>query len=40
VRRDYPSEHAAMIAVVRMLGIRSPETIRPWIPVMYQDIRK
>ena len=31
VRPDYPSEHAAMIAVSGMLGIGSPETIRTWI---------
>ena len=28
VRPDHPSEYAAMIAVARMLGIGSPETIR------------
>ena len=31
VRPDYPSEHAAMIAVAQMLGIGSPETIRTWV---------
>ena len=31
VRPDYPSEHAATIAVAGMLGIGSPETIRTWI---------
>lgn len=31
VRPDYPSEHAAMVAVAGMLGVGSPETIRGWI---------
>lgn len=31
VRPDYPSEHAATIAVAHMLGVGSPETIRTWI---------
>jgi len=31
VRPDFPSEHAATIAVAGMLGIDSPETIRTWV---------
>lgn len=31
VHPDYPSEHAATIAVAQMLGVGSPETIRTWI---------
>ncbi len=30
-RADYPSEFAAIDAVARKLGIRSPETLRKWI---------
>jgi len=37
VRPDYPSEHAAMIAVSGMLGIGSPETIRTWIRRLQVD---
>ena len=37
VRPDYPSEHAAMIAVSGMLGIGSPETIRTWVRRLQVD---
>ena len=37
VRPDYPSEHAAMIAVSGMLGIGSPETIRMWVRRLQVD---
>ena len=30
-KADYPSEFAAIDAVARKLGIRSPETLRKWI---------
>jgi transposase len=31
VRLDYPSEYAAIEAVAKKLGIRTPETVRKWI---------
>jgi transposase len=31
VRREYPSEYAAIEAVAKKLGIGTPETLRKWI---------
>lgn len=39
VRPGYPSEYAAMTAVVQKLGIGSPETIRRWIRPQQADAR-